>query len=174
MLPQKHFNKRVVRAGWEGFALPKQKNIKVLGDPVKTPEKDIQHGVDELLQIYHIPYIRLPQMMFVAIIKSAFSNQMKGYLLDGLAGFPDNTALLPLCEYEGKKFCLACLIENKTEKGKLRGKQKIKDLELGFNLSRDVGAAQEIIITFKKFHKFVSDLIRTYRDATNPTLPIPF
>jgi len=162
MLPQKQENKRIVQAGWEWAAFPKQKRIKVRPAPTELPEKTIQAILDTLLMCEHIPYIRLTTQLFMAIIKSPIlSNRTRAWILDGISGWPDSTALLPLCEYNGKKFCLACLIENKTEKGKLHGKQKIRDKELGFNIVRSEEDARNTIKVFRQFHKYLSTYLKS-------------
>jgi len=161
MLPQKQTSERIVRSGWEGFAFPKHTKVKTLPEKPKTTEQEIEAGMDEVLKAFHIPNIRLPQMMFVAILKSPLlSGRMKGFLLDGLSGWPDRVCILPIGEYEGVKFCVTCLIENKTETGKLHGKQKEKNIELGFNISRNNDTAISIIKTFKKFHEYITKVIR--------------
>lgn len=162
MLPQKKYNKSIVRAGWEGFAFPKHKNIKVSGDPVEIPEKTIQAIVDTLLLCDHIPYIRLTTQLFMAVIKSpVLSGRLKAWILDGISGWPDNAAMLPLCEYNGIKFCLSCLIENKTVTGKLHGKQKIRNKELGFNIVRSEADARNVIKTFRQFHTKISNYLKS-------------
>lgn len=138
--------KRVIRADWKGFAFPKMKRVK--SNPSKkaeTPEATIQATVDVLLQNAGIPFFRLPDNMFRAIhADRSISNRMKAWILHELSGWADNIAFFPIDD----KFCLCCHIENKSDKGKLRGKQKVRSKEIPYNIVR---TEQDIRTLIKQF-----------------------
>lgn len=158
-------NKRVIQSGYESFAFPKMKTVKVKPDAVKRTESSIQSGVDELLEIHHLVNLRLPDDMFRAIkFHPQISNKMRSYLLAVLSGWPDNSVFKYLCQFGDIHIGLVCHIENKTETGRLHGKQKIRAKELGFNECQSLNDAVHIIKTFNKFHQFFSQMIRKYAE----------
>lgn len=161
--------KRVVRADQKDVPFPKMKSIPVRkSKKAKVPESHIQACVDRILEQEGISYMRLPSNMFRAIhANPAISGRLKGWILHDLSGWADNIAFKSLCEYDGVKFCIACFIENKTEIGKLHGKQKIKDAELGYNICRDTNTIKNIIKVFNKFHAFLSEHIKRFREWSN-------
>ncbi len=159
-------NKRVIQSGYEGFAFPKMKTVKVKPEQVnKMPEEQLQNGVDQLLQANHLSYLRLPSNMFRAIHADRnISNRMKAWILHELSGFADNMIFKYLCQSGDVHIGLVCHIENKSETGKLHGKQKIRSKELGFNECRSLNDAIHIINGFNKFHQFFSQMLKQYAD----------
>jgi hypothetical protein len=155
--------KRVIRADQEGFAFPKMKRVRIRPGSAEVPEKTIQAITDTFLQLNHMPFFRLPDNMFKAILANPIiSRRLKGWILHELGGWPDNITVHSLCEFNGIKFCLAALVENKTEKGRLHGKQKICDKELGFNVCRGEDDIKLIIAEFKKFLQLLQYLLSAY------------
>ena len=163
MLPRKKYHTRVVRSDWTGFAFPKKKRV-IVAPETGTPEKTIQAIVDLLLQTHGIPYIRLPDHLFRAIhADNSISGRLKGFILSAISGLPDNTALLPLGQYQGVQLCLACCVENKAEKGKLTGKQKVRAPELGgYNICRSEADIRRIMAVFRSAQKQLKELIPSF------------
>jgi hypothetical protein len=110
-----------------------------------TPEATIQAIVDLLLQTEGIPFLRLPDNLFRAIhADKNISGRMKAWILHELSGWADNIAFIPIDD----KFCLCCHIENKSDKGKLRGKQKVRSKEIPYNIVRTETDIRELIKLF--------------------------
>lgn len=157
---------RVIRPDQEGVAFPKKVRKRLKPGKKEVPESVIQSFVDSLLELNHIEYLRLPDNMFRAILSNrSIPEGVKAWVLSELSGWSDNIAFLPLCELNGVKFSLTCFIENKTESGTLRSKQKIKNRTLGYNVCRDEAKAKEIIDTFKRFKTLLSDILKAREAA---------
>jgi len=147
--------KRKPRSDQKDFAYPKMVRKSVRKSrKAKTPEDIIQGVVDTLLDLYHVPYLRLPANLF----RGLFGNPQipiwtKKHLKLAIAGWPDNMAFLPLDD----KYCLCCMIENKSDIGKLHGMQKIRSKELPFNICRTQEDALKLIDEFKEMADKIKD-----------------
>lgn len=156
MLQRKKQKVEIIKPGWEGFRFPKKKRIRVDPKQPETPEKTIQAMTDIILQTSGISYLRLPDHMFKSIyFNRAISPRLKAWILHELSGWADNIAFIPLND----KFCLACMIENKTASGRLHGKQKQRARELPYNIVRSDKEAKQIVRGFKAFAERVKQLI---------------
>ena len=151
----------IPRHSYKGFALPKPEHKKksVVADP--HPESIVQAAVDARLSFAHMPYLRLTE----TLLKHIFTNptipvHIKKILADELGGWPDNMAFIPVSD----RYCLACLIENKSDKGKLHGRQKIKAAELPYNIIRSDKEAEALIADFEHIAGLISDGIRQYQE----------
>ena len=145
--------KRIPRTDQKGVAFPKMKKVRKTKKKASTPESTIQAIADLLLRSEGIPYMRFPDSFFRSIFANPHINVWtKKHLKDALAGYADNILFLPVSD----KFCLACMMENKTETGKLTGMQKMRSKELPYNITRNEADIRALISEFQR----VADLIK--------------
>ena len=134
-----------IRADYQGFAFPKF--VRMRGKKkAKRPEAVAQGQVNALGDVLGIPYLRLPESLFVSIFASpSVPIHVKRHLKDAIAGWADNIFFLPVSD----RFALACFIECKNDVGKLHGMQKTRSRELPYNIIREQADAQELLMDFK-------------------------
>ena len=128
---------------WKKDQLKNRKTIN--SEPVKK-ESDLQLFVDKYLEMKMVDYIRIPDYLWWWL-KTKCPMWLLKLCSKHLAGWCDNIPIIPITKECG----LVCLIENKSSKGKLHGKQKKMANRLNYHVVRSENEAIETI------NKFIED-----------------
>ncbi|GAF80684.1 unnamed protein product [marine sediment metagenome] len=121
-------------------------------------EKTIQSWVNHLLNIMHIPYLRIPDRTFAFIMGSrSVPIWVKSEMAEALGGFSDNILFAPL---DGKH-CLCRFVEVKTETGKLRQSQKYRQnqLDVKYDIVRSPDELKPVMKEFEEMTKKIINLL---------------
>ena len=98
---------------------PKKKWLEKPVTELHVSEALIQEQLNDLLEAYHIDFIRIPDGVWRWIMFNAPAG-IQAYFKKTFQGIPDNICFLPLDD----KYYLAIKLELKTQTGQLHGKQK--------------------------------------------------
>lgn len=105
-------------------------------------EEDIQNAVNEYLCWQKIRYFRIPDSFFKWIYINA-PKPIQKWFFGMFGGMPDNLCIIPI----GKGVAMTLLLELKSPKGKLHGKQK--DHKNEWIICKNIDSAIEVIDRFK-------------------------
>lgn len=104
-----------------------KKSIAVL----KCTESQLQKQCNDLLDVHHIKYLRIPDWIW-AWLKLNAPVQVVKELAERFGGMPDNMCIRRIND----KYNLLMALELKTTKGRLHGKQKTWNKEITVQISR--------------------------------------
>jgi hypothetical protein len=108
-------------------------------------ESALQDQLNDLLDVYNIKYIRIPNGVWKWLQFNAPQGILK-FFQKTFGGIPDNVCIVPI----SKDYNLCLNIELKTESGKLHGKQKEWSKETAVKISRSTNESIECVNEFKK------------------------
>ncbi|MCP4651174.1 MAG: hypothetical protein GY853_13995 [PVC group bacterium] len=117
---------------------------------VDITEADLQKLVDDLLSVRKIKNFHIPDGVWkwltlnapkVCALLSGGARGRNGKYNNGLAGCPDNPCFIRL----GEKFNLNLMLELKSKKGRLHGKQKLWARDVAVNKMKDPDAVIKLV-----------------------------
>ena len=116
-------------------------------------ENPVQKFAEHYLELKGIAYIRIPDELWMFLMSSwsKAPEWLKKLCSKYLAGWSDLIPIIPITD----KYGLVCLIECKSKKGKLHGKQKRMARELNYQIIRN---DEQTIKEVNDFIKFSDDL----------------
>jgi len=132
----------------------------------KTLEKEIQAYVDWKIKNEGWPCIRIPDALYKAVFRAGnnIPPHVGNIISQYLTGLPDNIVCLGM----GTRFFLGCSVENKSDVGKLHGKQKEWARKLNTNLVRTRPEIDRILKQMEKLHALLEVEVIKFEEENGP------